>query len=49
MIYGRVESKVGRCTEEKRNFQGAVIFGVDESNIQLWQKHKTEISKCETS
>jgi hypothetical protein len=25
------------------------MFGVDESNIRLWQKHKAAISGCEAS
>jgi hypothetical protein len=41
--------EVVRCTEEKGNCKGAAIFGVDESNIQLCQKHKSVISECEVS
>jgi accessory colonization factor AcfC len=26
--------------KEKGNRKAAAIFGVDESNVQLWQKHK---------
>jgi transposase-like protein len=26
------------CTEEKGNHKAAAIFGVNESNIRLWQK-----------
>jgi hypothetical protein len=33
----------------KRHHKDAAIFGVDESNVQLWQKHKVAISKCEMS
>jgi len=31
-------------TEEKGNRKATVIFGVDESNVQLWRKYKTAIS-----
>jgi hypothetical protein len=37
------------CAEEKGNHQATAIFGVDESNVRLWRKHKTEISRCEAS
>jgi transposase-like protein len=37
------------CTEEKGNRIAAAVFGVDESNIRLWRKHKTVISGCEAS
>jgi hypothetical protein len=35
--------------EEKGNRKAALIFGVDESNVQLWRKHKTVINGCEAS
>jgi hypothetical protein len=35
--------------EEKGNRKAAAIFGVYESNVQLWRKHKTVISGCEAS
>jgi transposase-like protein len=38
-----------RCAKEKGNCKAAAIFGVDESNIRLWWKHKTVISRCEAS
>jgi hypothetical protein len=38
-----------RCAEEKGNHKAAEIFGVDESNVQLWRKHKAAISGCEAS
>jgi len=38
-----------RCTEEKGNRKAAAVFGVDESNVRLWRKHKTAISGCEAS
>jgi hypothetical protein len=41
--------EVIRCTEEKGNCKAAEIFGVDESNIRLWQKHNALISWCEAS
>jgi hypothetical protein len=34
---------------EKGNRKATSIFGVNESNIRLWQKHKTAISGCEMS
>jgi hypothetical protein len=34
------------CTE-KGNRKATAIFGVDENNVQLWQKHKAAISRCE--
>jgi len=37
------------CAQEKGNRKAAAIFGVDESNVRLWQKHKTAISGCEAS
>jgi hypothetical protein len=38
-----------RCAEEKGNHKAAAIFEVDESNVQLWQKHNAAISWCEAS
>jgi transposase-like protein len=38
-----------RCAEEQGNRKAAAIFGVDKSNVQLWQKHKAVISGCEAS
>jgi hypothetical protein len=35
--------------EENGNRKAAAIFGVDESNVQLWRKHKAAISGCEAS
>jgi len=35
------------CAEDKENCKAAAIFGVDESNVQLWRKHKAVISRCE--
>jgi hypothetical protein len=37
------------CAEEKGNRKAVAIFGADESNVRLWQKHKTAISGCEAS
>jgi hypothetical protein len=34
---------------EKGNLKAAAIFAVDESNVRLWRKHKTAISRCEAS
>jgi hypothetical protein len=33
----------------KGNRKAAAIFGVDESNVRLWRKHKAAISGCEVS
>jgi hypothetical protein len=38
-----------RCAEEKENRKATAIFGVDESNVRLWRKHKAAISGCEVS
>jgi hypothetical protein len=40
--------EVIRCAEKEKR-KAAAIFGVDESNIQLWPKHKAVISRCEVS
>jgi len=45
----KFKHEVIRCAEEKGNRKAAAIFGVDESNVQLWRKHKTAISGCEVS
>jgi hypothetical protein len=45
----KFKSEVIRCAEEKGNRTAAVISGVDESNIQLWWKHKAAINGCEVS
>jgi hypothetical protein len=37
------------CTEEKGNRKAAAVFGVHESNVRPWQKHKVAISGCEAS
>jgi hypothetical protein len=29
--------------------QSGAVFGIDESNVQLWWKHKAAISWCEAS
>jgi hypothetical protein len=31
---------------EKRNCKATAIFGVEESNVQLWQKFKREVVSC---
>jgi hypothetical protein len=41
--------EVIRCAEENGNRKAAAIFGVDESNVRLWRKHKATISGCEAS
>jgi hypothetical protein len=45
----KFKHKVIQCAEEKGNRKDTAIFGADESNVRLWQKHKTAISKCEAS
>jgi transposase-like protein len=45
----KFKHEVIRCAEDKGNHKAAAIFGVDESNIQLWRKHKAAISECEAS
>jgi hypothetical protein len=45
----KLKREVIRCAEEKGNRKDAAIFGVDESNVRLWRKHKAEISGCEVS
>jgi hypothetical protein len=34
--------EVIRCAEEKGNRKATAIFGVDESNVQLWQKQRQQ-------
>jgi hypothetical protein len=41
----KFKCEVIRCAENG-NHKAAAIFGVDESNVQLWWKHKTAISRC---
>jgi len=45
----KFKREVIRCAEDKGNRKAAAIFGVYESNVQLWQKHKAVISRCEAS
>jgi transposase len=45
----KFKREVIRCAEEKRKCKAAAIFGVDESTVRLWQKHKTAIKGCEAS
>jgi transposase-like protein len=45
----KFKREVIQCAEEKRNRRAAAIFGVEESNVQLWRKHKASISGCEAS
>ena len=60
MEEGRLKSKrlshtakskhgVAQCTEENGNRKSAAVFGVDENNVRLWQKHKAAITGCEAS
>jgi transposase-like protein len=45
----KFKREVIRCAEEKGNRKATEIFGVDESNILLWWKHKAAMSWCEAS
>jgi transposase-like protein len=45
----KFKREVFQCAEEKGNREATAIFGVNESNIQLWRKHKTAIRGCEAS
>jgi transposase-like protein len=45
----KFKCEVIQCAEEKGNRKAAAIFGVDESNVQLWREHKAAISGCEAS
>jgi hypothetical protein len=45
----KFKCEVIRCAEQKGNRKAAAVFGVDESNIRLWWKHKAAISGCEAS
>jgi hypothetical protein len=46
---GKLKRAVIQCTEEKGNCKGAAIFGVDESIVLMWRKHRAAISWCEAS
>jgi len=45
----KFKREVIRCAEDKGNSKAAAVFGVDESNVRLWRKHKAAISGCEAS
>jgi len=45
----KFKREVIRCADDKGNCKAAAMFGVDESNDRLWQKHKAVISECEAS
>jgi len=45
----KFKREVIRCAQDKGNRKAAAIFGVDESNVRLWRKHKASISECEAS
>jgi transposase-like protein len=45
----KFKREVIRCAGEKGNHKAAAIFGVDESNVQLWRKHKAVNIGCEAS
>jgi len=37
------------CAEDKGRRKATAVFGVDESNVRLWRKHKAAIRGCEAS
>jgi transposase-like protein len=43
----KFKCEVIRCAEKKGNRKAAAIFGVHESNVRLWRKHKAATSGCE--
>ena len=45
----KFKHEVIRCAEENGNRTAAAIFGVDESNVWHWRKHKAVISGCDAS
>jgi len=45
----KFKCEVIQCAEDKGNSKAAAIFGVAESNVRLWRKHKAVISGCEES
>ena len=49
LYMAKFKHEVIRCAEDKGNGRASAIFGVDESNVKLWRKHKAAISGCEAS
>jgi transposase-like protein len=45
----KFKREVIRYAEDKGNRKAAAVFGVEESNVRLWWKHKASISVCEVS
>jgi hypothetical protein len=45
----KFKCEVTQCSEEDGNRKAAAMFGVDESEVQQWQKHKAVIRGCEVS
>jgi len=45
----KFKRKVIWCAQDKGNRKATAVFGVDESNVRPWQKHKAAISGCEAS
>jgi hypothetical protein len=45
----KCKHEVIQCAEEKGNRKAAAVFGVDESNVQLWRKHNAAISSREAT
>ena len=45
----KFEREVIQCAEDKGSRKAVAIFGVDESKVRLWRKHKAAINGCEAS
>ena len=45
----KFKREVIQCAQDKGNRKAAAVFGVDESNVRLWRKHKASIRGCEAS
>jgi hypothetical protein len=44
-----IKCEIVQCTGEKGRRKAITMFGVGESNVQLWQKHKAMINECKAS
>jgi hypothetical protein len=42
----KFKREFNRCAEDKGDRKATAIFGVDESNVRLWRKHKAVCVKC---
>ena len=45
----KFKREVIRCAKDKGNRKATAVFGVDGSNVRLWQKHNAVIRGCEAS